>query len=135
MEWDVFSSAESDQFGLVPDNTIESVFGHFILSSASQQGLFSQLISEKIDATDPDDPVCLSFYYYFPWPAEYNLTIKLAEYNKDEVILWSLNDLNLGPNYGVWRLGQVPIKTADSYRIYIEAYIGNDPKRFVGEDT
>lgn len=97
--------------------------------------LYSRLISEKIEPTDIEQSFCLSFYYYFPNVAEYNLTIKLAEYNKDELIIWSLSDNQPGFNYAEWNLGQISYQTTDTYRIYIEGHVGSSPQFFVGKQA
>lgn len=134
VQWDVHSSADSNEFGPVPDNTLDSLAGHFMLTSASQSGLYSRLISENIEPADTDQIICLSFYFFFPTIAEYNLTVRLAEYNSSEVILWSLSDLILGQNiaYNAWNLGQVAFETEDSFRVFFDGYVGTDPKYFVG---
>lgn len=131
VQWDVHSSASSDIFGAIPDNTIGDITGHFILTSAAQQNLFSRLISEKLEPTD--NVVCLSFYYYFANSSEYNLTMLLGEYKKEERILWTLIDTLQTTVYGMWRFGQVSFEPTDSYRVYIEAFVGNNPRHFVGE--
>lgn len=136
VQWKLHSSSEFGEFGFIPDNTFESADGHFILTTGIQKGTFSRLISEKMDAVDEDQTVCLSFYYFFPSIGEYNLTVKLVEYNTSEVILWSLNDQGADQasyEYNKWNLGQVSFETSDMYRIYLEGYVGGDTRYFVGK--
>lgn len=131
VEWDLYSASESDQFGPIVDNTIDDESGHFILTSGSIKDLPSQLVSELLEPTDESD-VCFSFYYYFPADSEYKLTIKLAEYNKTEVRLWSLTDKQSDKN--AWFYGQLRITANDVFRIYIEGVVGNNENHFVGVD-
>jgi hypothetical protein len=60
----------------------------------------------------------------------YNLTVKLAEFNKSDLVLWSLRDQNADKS--MWSLGQVAFKTDSISRIFIEASTGNAGNDFVG---
>ena len=61
----------------------------------------------------------------------YNLIIKLIEYNKTDVVLWSLID-NLAVKND-WSLGQVFLRTTDSYKISFELNAGSNQQNFVGK--
>lgn len=140
VEWQVYAlDTWGASFGFVPDNTIGTIDGHFVLTSGIKQGMWSRLISEKVEPADDDEPVCLTFYYFFPNTGDYNLTVKLAEYNKPEVILWSLNDARNQQEggdvifeYDMWNMGQVSFETSDTYRIYFEGLVGSKQRLFVG---
>jgi len=60
------------------------------------------------------------------------LIIKLAEYNQSEEILWRLNDKSSLQNS--WQYAQIPIRTNDEFRVFIDAYSGSSDKEFIGID-
>lgn len=133
-DWKVHSTSDSFEFGLVLDNTLQDYNGHFMLSSGKKYQHYSSIYSELLPPTS-DVGVCLTFYYYFKGKSGYNLTLRLEEYNKTTVYLWSLVD-NQAPGTVVsqWKLGRVFLKTQDSYRIYMDGYVGNSDKDFIGVD-
>lgn len=128
-DWIKYSSGDSQQFGQVPDNTFEDITGHFMLANGQKYQDFARIVSENMPRTS-DGGVCLTFYYYFSGTSSQNLTVKLEEYNKKVVYLWSLLDTQ--SNLSSWRLGQVFIRTQDTYRVNFEGYAGYDTRHFIG---
>jgi len=62
--WEIHSSALNPSFGIVPDYTLQSPRGHFILANSVKKGNYARLYSESVDSTS-SLPLCFSFYYYF----------------------------------------------------------------------
>ena len=61
----------------------------------------------------------------------YRLNIRLNEYNKSSIVVWSLVDTQSNP-LNEWKLGQIFYKTDDNYRLYIEEVSGTDSKNYAG---
>ncbi|CAF0741635.1 unnamed protein product, partial [Brachionus calyciflorus] len=130
-DWEVRSSSDSNDFGLIADNTQGDLNGHFALSNGKKLNHYSRIISENMPPTSSSGD-CLSFYFYFNGASGVNLTIRLAEYKKNVTDLWSLRDNQISMNK--WNFGQLFFKTNDTYRIYIDGVAGSDGKNFVGVD-
>ena len=70
------------------------------------------------------------FYLFYNLDSNYKLEISLAENDRNNSRIWSLIDTQ--SNTRQWQKAQVKINTKKHYRIFIEAYLGNDPKHFIG---
>lgn len=116
VEWNVFSFEDWTNFGYIPDNTLQD--GNFIFASGNKKDDYARLVSEKLEPTG-DNGVCLSFYFYFSGNSQYNLTVRLAENNKNEIAIWSYQDSQVSDNT-VWHQGQIWFETSDIYRIYFD---------------
>lgn len=130
-DWQIKSSNDQTNFGLIADNTFEDLSGHFMLSNGKILNHFSRLISENMPSTSSTGD-CLSFYYYFNGGSGVNMTIRLAEYNKAVTTLWTLRDDQAIVSR--WNFGQLYFSTKDTYRVYIDGYAGSNGNHFVGVD-
>ena len=69
-DWAIYTYYAMNTFGSVPDHTINSEYGHFILANGKKVGDNSTIFSQIMEATS-DSGVCFSFYYRFNGSKEF----------------------------------------------------------------
>lgn len=124
-----------DNFDWVID-TINDYRGKIAVSKGQKLNHYARLVSEYVPGTS-DSGVCIEFYFRFSkFPATgTKLTFSLAEYKKEQVTLWSLEDSQLLYQGVYWRLGRFSVQTNESFRIYMDGYVGTDSKEYVAVDS
>jgi hypothetical protein len=64
-DWQIYSPNLMSQFGpSIPDNTLQSTQGHFMIANGKKVDNYARLSSEYLQPTSVSG-VCLTFYYYF----------------------------------------------------------------------
>ncbi|RMZ97804.1 MAM and LDL-receptor class A domain-containing 2-like [Brachionus plicatilis] len=124
-----------DNFDWVID-TINDYRGKLAVSNGQKINHYSRLVSEYVPGTS-DSGVCIEFYFRFSKypPTETKLTFSLAEYKKEPVTLWSLTDNQITTQGVYWRFGRFAVNTNESFRIYMDGYVGTDSKEYVAVDS
>ena len=64
-DWQIYSPNLMSQFGSgIPDNTLQSTQGHFMIANGKKVNNYARLLSEYLQPTSVSG-FCLTFYYYF----------------------------------------------------------------------
>jgi hypothetical protein len=63
-DWEIYTTDITNSFGDIPDHTIGTPDGHFIMANGKSLNDSSKILSEYLQPTG-DTGACLSFYFYF----------------------------------------------------------------------
>ena len=63
-DWAIYTYIALNTFGRIPDHTLDSDEGHFVLANGKKVGDNSKIFSQILEATS-DSGICFAFYYRF----------------------------------------------------------------------
>ena len=63
-DWHIYESYVLSYFGNIPDHTLDSEAGHFIIANGKKQNDTSKIFSQILEPTS-DSGICFSFYYRY----------------------------------------------------------------------